>query len=219
MIVHNSISLDGSLTGFQPNLPLHYEIVGKYQPQLYLVGSNTVKTGLEMFGDIPAETNADFNKPTKSAALSYWVIPDTKGSLKGKLHYCRRSEFCKDPIVLVSKQTPQDYLNYLNERNYDHYLVGETEVDLPQAFKLLSEKYSTPTILADTGRILSNVLLQQNLVSEVSLLVHPVIVGVNAYTIFSGLPRSVTLELRQTQVFSGDYVWLTYNVKNPNSGK
>jgi 2,5-diamino-6-(ribosylamino)-4(3H)-pyrimidinone 5'-phosphate reductase len=177
-----------------------------------LVGSNTVKIGIDMFGGVPPEIKQDFVKPEKADELSYWVIPDTKGSLQGMLHYCRRSEFCKDPIILVSKQTPQSYLDYLKERKYDHYLVGENEVNLPQALSLLSERYNTTHLLADTGRILSNVLLEQNLVSELSLLVHPVIVGSNAYPMFSNLKRAVKLKLLREQVPAPGYVWLTYSI-------
>lgn len=95
---------------------LHYQIVGKYRPQLYLVGSNTVKTGIDMFGDVPTENEQDFIRPKKNVDLAYWVIPDTKGALKGLLHYCRRSEFCKDVIVLVSNKPPKATLTtYGNE--------------------------------------------------------------------------------------------------------
>jgi 2,5-diamino-6-(ribosylamino)-4(3H)-pyrimidinone 5'-phosphate reductase len=165
-----------------------------------------------MFGGVPPETQQDFIKPKKDAPLSYWVIPDTKGSLLGMLHYCRRFEFCKDVIVLVSKQTPQNYLDYLTKRNYDHYIVGENEVNLSQALSLLCERYNTTRLLADTGRILSNLLLEQNLVSELSLLVHPVIVGGNAYPMFSNLKRAITLKLKREQIPAAGYVWLTYNV-------
>jgi 2,5-diamino-6-(ribosylamino)-4(3H)-pyrimidinone 5'-phosphate reductase len=191
---------------------LHYQIVGKYRPQLYLVGSNTVKTGIDMFGDVPTENEQDFIRPKKNVDLAYWVIPDTKGALKGLLHYCRRSEFCKDVIVLVSKQTPQSYLNYLRERNYDHYVVGENQVNLPQALQLLSEKYATTNILADTGRILSNALLMQGLVSELSLLIHPVIVGDKAYNMFGNINQLTPMHLQMKKSFAHGYIWLTYKV-------
>ena len=210
VILHNSISIDGSLTGFEPNMGLHYNVVGSYKPQLYLVGSNTVRTGIEMLGGVPAEEKSDFPKPKKDASLSYWVIPDTKGKLKGMLHYCRRYEFCKDVIVLISERTPKDYVNYLKERNYDYLVVGEDEVILPNALSVLSEKYAASRIVADTGRILSNLLIEQGLVSEVSLLIHPVVVGCKSYNMFSNLSRTVNFKLSTKKVFPNGYVWLVY---------
>ena len=49
VITHNTVSLDGSITGFTPDMGLHYEIAGRYNPGLMLVGSRTARTGIEMF--------------------------------------------------------------------------------------------------------------------------------------------------------------------------
>lgn len=59
VVIHNSISLDGSLTGFEPNMELHYQIVGSYKPDIYFVGSNTVKVGATLYGEIPAENDLE----------------------------------------------------------------------------------------------------------------------------------------------------------------
>ncbi len=49
VVIHNSISLDEPLTNFEPNMELHYRIAGNYKPQVHLIGSNTVKVGIELF--------------------------------------------------------------------------------------------------------------------------------------------------------------------------
>ena len=51
VIIHNSVSLDGSLTDFEPNMALHYQIAGNYKPDAHLIGSNTVKVGTELYGE------------------------------------------------------------------------------------------------------------------------------------------------------------------------
>lgn len=58
VILHNSISLDGSLTNFEPNMEQHYRIAGNYKPQVHLVGSNAVKVGVELFGQKVLPENA-----------------------------------------------------------------------------------------------------------------------------------------------------------------
>ena len=116
VILHNSVSLDESLTNFEPNMRLHYQIAGKYNADAHLIGSNTVKVGVELYGgDVPLEEKQDFAKPERSESLPYWVIPDTKGILKGLLHTCRRFEFCRDVILLVSEETPTEYITHLKE--------------------------------------------------------------------------------------------------------
>lgn len=210
VILHNSVSLDGSLTNFMPNMELHYNIAGKYDADAHLIGSNTVKVGAELYGGpVPAEQECDFVKPERCATLPVWVIPDTKGTLKGILHTCRRFEFCRDVVVLISEETPKGYVEHLEERNYDYHVVGEQHVDLKKALGLLSEKYGVKTVLADTGRILGNLLLNQGLVTKVSLLIHPVIVGANSYNMFSDI-NNLKLKLLQSKILEKDYVWLVY---------
>jgi len=217
IIIHNSISLDGSLTNFEPNMGLHYQIAGNYKPDVHLIGSNTIKKGIELYGDgVPPEEKNDFNKQKRDISLPYWAIIDTRGNLKGILHTCRRFEFCKDVIVLVSEKTPKSYLDHLKERNYDYYVVGKDHVNLKKALELLLEKYKTKIILTDTGRILSNLLLNPGFVSEISLLVHPIIVGNKSYNMFSDINKNIKLKLSKKEILEKEYVWLVYNVEKGN---
>jgi len=214
VILHNSVSLDGSLTNFEPNMELHYQIAGKYNAEARLIGSNTVKVGVELYGGaVPPEEKADFRKPERSESLPYWVIPDTKGILKGLLHTCRRFEFCRDVIVLVSEETPAEYVRHLEERNYDYHIVGKKHVDLERALELLSKKYGVKTVLADTGRILGNLLLNQGFVKEISLLIHPMIVGTTSYNMFSNANKTSKLKLCKKETLEKNYVWLVYTLE------
>lgn len=214
IIIHNSISIDGSLTNFEPNMGLHYQIAENYKPDIHLIGSNTIKKGIDLYGEgVPPEEKRDFKKQERDKNLPYWVIIDTKGSLKGLLHTCRRFEFCKDVIVFVSDKTPKTYLKYLKERDYDYYIVGKNHVDLKKALELLSNKYKVKTILTDTGRILSNLLLNMGLVGEISLLIHPIIVGKKSYNIFIDIDSNIKLKLIKKQVLEKEYIWLVYSVE------
>lgn len=213
VILHNSISLDGSLTNFEPNMEQHYRIAGNYKPQVHLVGSNTVKVGVELFGQkVLPEEASDFQKPKRNKALPYWAIIDTEGALKEILHSCRRFEYCRDVVVLISEKTPKTYVEFLKERNYDYHIVGKEHADLKKTLELLAEKYKAKKVLTDTGRILGNLLLEQGLVSEVSLLVHPIVVGEKAYPMFSGINKNLKLKLLKHEVFKKGFVWLVYKV-------
>jgi 2,5-diamino-6-(ribosylamino)-4(3H)-pyrimidinone 5'-phosphate reductase len=194
---------------------LHYQIAGDYKAGANLIGSNTVTEGVELYEDgVPPEEKVDFKKPQREAGLPYWVILDTRGKLKGLLHTCRRFELCRNVIVFISEVTPQDYVEYLKERKYDYHVVGDKQTDLELALKLLSSTYGVKRVLADTGRVLGNLLLEKGLSSELSLLVHPVIVGKNAYNIFGNIEKNMSLKLYKKKVYSKGYVWLNYKVKN-----
>ena len=215
IILHNSISIDGSLINFEPNMGVHYQIAGKFNPDAHLLGSNTVKVGIEVYGDgVPPEEEDDFKKPKRNKTLPFWVIPDTKGRLKGLLHTCRRFEVCKDVILLLSDATPQEYVRHLDERDYDYHRVGKTHINLKQSLTLLSEKYHVKTVLADTGKTLGNLLLNQGLVTEISLLIHPVVVGNQSYNMFGSVNNHIRLKLSTQETVENEYVWLVYTVES-----
>lgn len=215
VIMHNSISLDGRITGFAANMGLHYGIVGKYRAEMYMAGSNTAKTGIEMSGGAPIETEADYDRPEKDAGLSYWIIPDSRGLLKGLLHTFRRYDFCRDVILLLSKRTNQDYIDYLEERHYDYFICGDHFIDYKKAFNSLKTKYNVTRILVDTGPTLSGILLKQKLVNKISLLVHPCLTGNRAPNIFEKLDLeklNVELRLETIEVLENDYLHMVWSI-------
>ena len=112
--------------------------------------------------------------------------------------------------MLVSEETPAEYITHLEERNYDYHIVGKKHVDLERALELLSKKYEVKTVLADTGKILGSLLLNQGFVKEISLLIHPVIVGTTAYNMFSNANKTSKLKLCKKETLEKNYVWLVY---------
>jgi 2,5-diamino-6-(ribosylamino)-4(3H)-pyrimidinone 5'-phosphate reductase len=116
----------------------------------------------------------------------------------------------------VSQKTPKRYLRYLDERRYEYHCIGRDAVDLRQALNLLFEEYHARTILTDTGRILGNLLLDQGLVDEISLLVHPVLVGKKSYGMFQDLEKKCSVTLMKSERLEQQYIWLLYQVKKKN---
>jgi 2,5-diamino-6-(ribosylamino)-4(3H)-pyrimidinone 5'-phosphate reductase len=211
IIIHNSISLDGSLTGFMPDMALHYKIAGDYKPDAHLIGSQTIISGNEMFGeDIPEEIPSDFEQPDRRKDLPWWVIVDSGGRLKRILHTCRRFEFCRDVIVLVSKSTPADYLQHLQQRNYRFIMTGDKKVDLTQALEKLSGDLEIKRIMTDTGSVLGNLLINIGLVNEISLLVHPLIIGQKYYPMFADINKITDLKLIKSETYDNGCVWNVY---------
>lgn len=212
IILHNSISLDGSLTNFSVNMELHYKIAGDFKPDAHLIGSNTIKTGIELYGRLSSEAQNDFVKPERDEKLPFWIIIDSKGSLHGLLHEVRRFDFCKDVIILVSRKTPVKYVDYLKKRDYDFHIVGEDHVNLKKSLDLVFKKYNVKSLLTDCGSILGNLLLNLGLIDGISLLIHPIIVGDKSYYIFDNVNNNFQLKLMREEILSKDYIWLYYKV-------
>lgn len=211
IILHNSVTLDGSLTGFMPDMELHYKLAGSFEADANLIGSETVIRGQEMFGSgIPDEVPGDFVQPDRNTNLPWWVIIDSTGKLKGMLHTCRRFEYCRDVILLVTEHTPEDYIRHLEERRYRYIRTKGEKVDLQESLKLLADSYNVKRIVTDTGRILGNLLLDARMVDEISLLIHPLIRGREAYSMFNNVSAEVSLSLIREEKFDNGCVWIVY---------
>jgi 2,5-diamino-6-(ribosylamino)-4(3H)-pyrimidinone 5'-phosphate reductase len=215
VIMHNTISLDGSIRDFELDIGLHYEIADRVKADAHLIGSETARTGIEMFTEkIPEEEQADFVKPHVKTddTRPFWVISDSKGKLKGLLHVYRRSCYCKDVIMLIASKTPEDYVNYLKERNYDTIIAGDEHVNYREALEKLYERYSVRTVLTDNGGVLNGILLKEGLVGEVSLLISPVVVGKQSTSLFRTLEGKVNLELMRTERVRTNHLLVIYRV-------
>jgi len=216
--MHNAISLDGSFTGFDVNMGLHYQVAARYEADAHLIGSNTLKTGVEIEA-IPPENETDFAKPKRSADLPYWVIVDSKGAGKGLLHTCRRFEYCRDVIALVTPKTGADYVKYLENRRYDYLVTGAEQVDLKEALSTMCKDYGIKTVLVDSGPTLNSILLGRGLIDEISLLVVPVLVGRKSGDLLTHLnsgQQNVELESLSSEGLSDGIVQLRYRVRNSN---
>jgi 2,5-diamino-6-(ribosylamino)-4(3H)-pyrimidinone 5'-phosphate reductase len=205
IITHNAISLDGSISGFSLDLEKYYRIAGNLKPDAMLVGSSTAKSGIEMYSDgIPDESPSDFVKPriTPEDKRPYWVIPDRSGLLQGRLHIFRRFEYCKDVIILLSEKSPESYVKYLMERNYDVIITGHEDVDLKKSLQILLAKYDCKVVMTDSGGNLNKALLEEGLVNEISLFINPVLVDQKHLKLFRGLnltQKPIQLELLKAE--------------------
>lgn len=215
IIMHNMVSLDDSTTGFDVNMELHYGIARRYGADVHLIGSATAKLGSEMYGPIPPEKETDLKKPTGKDKMPIWAMIDSKGILKGILHTCRSFEFCRDVVVFISEKTPKEYVEYLKERDYDHFVVGEERVDLQKAIDILADKYGAKTIMTDTGATLNNLLIDMKLMDEISVVVAPTLVGKGCTGLFAKLQKAVDLKLLKSEI-NGDSVLLHYKILRKN---
>ena len=99
-------------------------------------------------------------------------------------------------------------IKYLEERDYDYIVAGEDHIDLKKALEILNEKYGAKRVMTDTGGTLSSLLLEQGLVDEISLLVHPLLLGNKSTNIFRTLKQNIKLELIKSEVFEKNYILL-----------
>jgi 2,5-diamino-6-(ribosylamino)-4(3H)-pyrimidinone 5'-phosphate reductase len=207
IIMHNSASLDMSIKKIPVDLGIHYDIVEKYNPDVYMFGSVTALIAIEE-GLVETEVNDEIpNKKGKP----FWVIVDSKGKLHDKLHFYRHSSYSGKLIILISKKTSEKYVQYLKDKNYDFISSGEEFVDYQKVLLTLEEKYNVKTILIDSGGKLNSYFFEKNLIDEISLVISPFISGTSCLSLFRDVKDPLKLALKNIER-KKEYLWLVYEV-------
>ncbi|QSZ66783.1 RibD family protein [Methanofollis aquaemaris] len=190
VIIHTSMSIDGAVTGFLPDIGLHYEVAAEFTPDAMLVGSMTAVSGVERYlEEVPPEEVGDLERPAVHAGDTrpLWVFVDSRGKLHGLLHVYRRSEYCRDIVVLVAEETPAAYLEYLSARDYPIIRAGGERVDLRTALEALHNRFGVQIVVSDSGERLNSALLEAGLVKTLSLVLTPTLAGRGAKHLFESL--------------------------------
>ncbi|MDD1676257.1 MAG: dihydrofolate reductase family protein [Methanomicrobiales archaeon] len=213
VVMSNAISCNGSLTGFACDYGIYYPLLLEQEPDLVLVGSQTVAAAHD---DIPPEEEYDRRKRVIAPddRRPWWGVVDSRGILRDVLHFYRRMEYIRDIIVLVAENTPASYIRFLQEREYEYVVAGKDRVDFRAAFSALGGQYGIRRISTDTGGTLNSVLLDAGLVDVISLVVVPVVtptIGTPFYRSIAG-SGTISLMLEKAEPLRDGYVHLLYRV-------
>jgi 2,5-diamino-6-(ribosylamino)-4(3H)-pyrimidinone 5'-phosphate reductase len=215
LIIHNSTSLDGRLTGFEIDMERHYGLAASFGNDVHLAGSETILAQESM---LPEDDHTAFDPPKVSYddRRAILVVPDSRGRIK-RWHGLRVSGFWKDVVALVSASTPGAYLEFLRERHVRYLVKGDDRVDLAASLVILADELGTKTVMQDSGGILNGVMLEAGLVDEVSLLVHPVIAGEDQVPLFrlTGSSAPPRLEMVRHETVSDGLLWIRCAVLYP----
>jgi 2,5-diamino-6-(ribosylamino)-4(3H)-pyrimidinone 5'-phosphate reductase len=216
VIIHNAVSIDGRITKFEVDMEQYYHLATGFGEDATLVGSNTI---LSSGDEIEPETTEDLEVPDTDPndKRPILVIPDSKGRVR-IWHALRKWPYWRHFVALVTETTPNEYLGYLEKRNIEYIKTGTDKVNLRDALEALNKRYGVKKIRADSGGILNGLLLRDGIVTTVSILVHPALVGgVTPKTVFDSTDQTqgdvgITLKLDHMEKLKNDLVWLRYNV-------
>lgn len=216
LILHNAVSLDGRMDWFSPDIGLYYSLISRWKEDATLVGSGTL---LSAAAEAPPEDASAFDPPTyvENDTRPLLVVPDSRGQIR-TWHYLRQQPYWRDALVLCSESTPHAYLHYLEQRHIRTLIIGREHVDLRAALETLHSRHGIKVVRVDSGGTLNGVLLRAGLVNEISLLVHPSLVGgVSPRSFFraedlTGTEGVIKLKLLGVEQLQGEVVWLRYEV-------
>lgn len=220
VVIHNATSVDGRIDGIEVDLGTFYGLAGHWDVDAHLAGSDTLIEGMAGADDATEPPSDAAEPPVDDAGGDrppLLVVPDSRGRVSD-WSAVRDLPFWGDVVVLCSRATDASYLDALDAAGVDTVVAGEDHVDYREALGVLSADYDVETVLVDSGGTLSGHLFAAGLVDEVSVLVHPQVVGGEAARPFVRGPEPAeagslaTCSLEAVEQLKGDLVWLRYAV-------
>lgn len=224
VILHNAVSLDGRMDWLAADQGLYYELASRWQADAMLCGSNTI---LAAFPNQDGASDAgEYAQPVQAVpgdGRPWLVVVDSRGRIRTWSEILR-APYWRGAIALGSEATPPEYRDLLQRHQVELILAGEARVDLGKALELLHQRFGIELVRVDSGGMLNGALLRAGLVHEVSLLIHPCLVGgrspssMFAAADLSSPERVVSLRFLSLERLRGDVVWLRYEVLPPVTG-
>jgi 2,5-diamino-6-(ribosylamino)-4(3H)-pyrimidinone 5'-phosphate reductase len=185
VVVHVAVSLDGASAGFEPDVAMFYELAKAFDEDVTLAGADTILAQEEVLAAVARPG------PTEGAPLLAVVDGRERVSQWDALRDCGR---WSGVTALRAEGS------------------GDGRVDLGKALAPLAAD-GAHTVRVDSGGGLNGALLERGLVDEISLLVHPCLVG-DGGSPWHGAspPPSAALTPIANERIQGDLVWLRYRV-------
>jgi 2,5-diamino-6-(ribosylamino)-4(3H)-pyrimidinone 5'-phosphate reductase len=236
VILHNAVSADGRVDWFPADIGLFYELAATWHEDATLAGSGTILAaggGTEgPAGPAAAGSGAGAVAPAGAAAAQparpagqpdrrpLLAVVDSRGQVKG-WSTLLASLYWRAGVALCSAATPADHLAWLEGQGVERIVTGADRVDLAAALGELAARFGVKTVRVDSGGKLNGELLRLGLVDEISLLVHPYLVGGSSPASMyraADLVHEVgvqQLELLSFRKVKQGVVWLRYAVTRP----
>lgn len=116
------------------------------------------------------------------------------------------------------QSTPQEYLDFLEERYIKYMVIGYDKVNLGTALEELNLQFGVKNLRVEGGGRLNGALLRDDLVDEVCVLIYPNLVGgISPDTIYTApdLPSKegvLDLKLLKMKKLKNEIIMLHYRI-------
>jgi len=213
VIIYNTISLDGSLNFFNHNSKHYYEIASKLDVDAVLMGNNTlIKEINSGIGELYNWKNLGY----EIEPISLLIVPDNEGKIRSWSKVLE-IPFIDDILVLCSRSTPQEYMNFLDELNIKYMIIGYSQVNFNIALEELNIQFGVKSLRVNSEDALNGILLQDDLVDEFYILLNPVIRGTSTNHIhkpskLENPDKSIDLKLIKVEQLKNEIILLHYRV-------
>jgi 2,5-diamino-6-(ribosylamino)-4(3H)-pyrimidinone 5'-phosphate reductase len=209
VILLNSINIDGRLDDFDRGYEIFNQISYETNFDAVLMDTNTLKIRYSLESDKSEQSLNDLNIPLL-------VVPDAHGEIRTWKKIIEMHNI-DNFLVLCSRATNQEYLNFLEENNVNYMIIGFDDVNLPTSLEELNIQFKVKTILVTADGMLNNRLMGDDLVEEIIILINPKLdLNNSSYSFYSftELNEDSAYDLRLVDIkrLKNETVYLKYRI-------
>ncbi|MEV4261555.1 dihydrofolate reductase family protein [Kribbella sp. NPDC049584] len=195
VVAQLAVSLDGVASGFDVDLARFYALASLWQEDVTLVGADTI---LAQESDVLA---APRRGPRPEGPLL--AVVDSRARVHS-WNALRDLGYWSDVLALYADQTPPRP----SDATTRELVTGYDQVDLAEILTVLGRR-GIQTVRVDSSGALLRACLELDLIDELALLVHPVLVGTGERWCDT---RQLNLHHVGTEVFKDGVLWMRYCV-------
>jgi 2,5-diamino-6-(ribosylamino)-4(3H)-pyrimidinone 5'-phosphate reductase len=196
-----AVSLDGATTGFEPNVERFYALARNWAEDVTLAGADTILAQGQALAAAP--------RPGPAPDGPLLAVVDGRGRVRD-WEALRECGHWSDVLALHSDATP----GHARGGAVRELVTGDERVDLAAALAALGEREGASVVRVDSGGALTGALLHDHLVDELSLLIHPCVVGGARERRWHGPVPAPALRLEHlaSEGLEEGLVWLRYRL-------
>jgi len=197
VVGHAAVSIDGVTTGFAPDQRRFYELARRWAEDVTLVGADTILAQEPTLADAP--------HPGPAPGAPLLAVVDGRARVR-EWAALRSLGHWSEVLALHAASTPSRPPG----RGVRELVTGTSRVDLPAVLDHLAAEYGAGLVRVDSGGALLGALLTAELVDELSLLVHPLLVGGTHRWWGDAAVRPTNWRLVQARDVGDGIAWLHY---------
>ncbi|WP_020385964.1 dihydrofolate reductase family protein [Kribbella catacumbae] len=204
VVAQVAVSIDGATTGFEADQARFYALATLWQEDVTLVGADTI-----LAQESAVRTAV---RPGPRADGPLLAVVDSRHRVHN-LEALRELGYWSDVLALYSDQTPARP----PDSAIQELVTGYDRVDLAELLELLGRR-GAKVVRVDSGGSLLGALLDLGLIDELTLLVHPVLVG-DAPRWHDSFTGHLDLSLANVETFLPGITWLRYCIASFDAGE
>lgn len=197
VVAQLAVSLDGATTGFEADQARLYAMATLWQEDVTLIGADTLL--------VEESSVRTAQRPGPREAGPLLAVVDSRHRVHD-LETLRELGYWSDVLALYSELTPARSPDSV----IGELVTGYDHVDLAECLDLLGRR-GAKLVRVDSGGELLGAMIDQGLVDELCLLIHPVLIG-DAPRWHDSFTRHLDLSLANVETFRPGVTWLRYCV-------